>query len=253
MIPELTLYRLTFYVMAAMTGFFLVWVAQFPEGKRRYYLPIPILCGILALAYFGMSLDQFQVMTPTGQPVQTSRYVDYYLSGPLMITIAGIVAGASRRELVTINTVMVSWTTATVAGYFLTEPASYVANIANIVLLGVLAYLLIWPITRRSGEQSGERVLLYGKLRNLLLILFVAYLVVGLISRQGFGLLDAFSGIFAGSYLDILTRVGFCVLVLRATDATEQVIDDISSDGTGDDGSDGVALEKEESAVEPAD
>lgn len=254
MIPELTLYRYTFYAMAALTGFFLLWVARFPTGKRRYYLPIPIICGILTLAYFGMSFELYQVTTPTGQPVQTSRYVDYYIAGPMMVTIAGIVAGASRRQLVGLNLVMVSWTTATVAGYFLEEPLSYGANIANLVLLGLLAYILIWPITRKSGEQSGERVLLYGKLRNLLLILFGAYLVIGLISRQGFGLLDAFSGIFIGSYLDVLTRVGFCVLVLRATDATDQIINEIESNDPGDDGSGGVTLEKsEESGVEPAD
>ncbi|MDF9747199.1 bacteriorhodopsin [Natrinema salsiterrestre] len=253
MIPELRMYRITFYVMAAATVGFLAWVARFPKGKRRYYLPLPILCGILSLAYFGMSVGFSELTTPTGQPVQTSRYVDYFISGPMMVTIAGIVAGASRRQLVGLNVVMISWTGSIFAGYFLTEPAVYAANIANFVLLGVLAYLLIWPITSRSGEQSGERVLLYGKLRNLLLILFGAYLVLGLLSRQGFGLLDAFTGIFTGSYLDALTRVGFCTLVLRATDATDQIIESIESGGA-DDGSDGVTLERsDDSAVDPAD
>ncbi|PCR91775.1 bacteriorhodopsin [Natrinema ejinorense] len=254
MISELRLYRITCYVMAAATVFFLLWASRFPKGKRRYYLPIPVLCGILSLAYFGMSIEFYQVTTPTEQPIQTSRYVDYFLTGPLMVTIAGIVAGASRRQLVALNVVMVGWTGATLAGYFLTEPTVYVANVANFVLLGVLAYMLIWPITRRSGEKSGERVLLYGKLRNLLLILFGAYLVIGLMSRQGFGLLDAFSGIFIGSYIDFLTRTGFCLLVLRATSATDQIIGEIKSGGAGEGGSDGVALEQsDDAAVEPAD
>ncbi|WP_226004646.1 bacteriorhodopsin [Natrinema salinisoli] len=253
MIPELQMYRITFYVMAAATVGFLAWVARFPKGKRRYYLPLPIICGILALAYFGMSTGDYQLMTPTGQPVQTSRYLDYFISGPMMVTIAGIVAGASRRQLVGLNVVMVGWTSATLATYFLQPPFTLLAVIANFGLFGVLAYVLVWPITRSSGEQGGERVLLYGKLRNLLLILFSAYLVVGLLSRQGFGLLDAFSGIFVGSYLDALTRIGFCTLVLRATDATDQIIEGIESSGA-DDGSDGVTLEKsDESAVDPAD
>lgn len=253
MVAPIEFYRITFYVMAAATVGFLLWVSRFPKGKRRYYLPLPIICGILSLSYFGMSMEFYELTTPTGQPVQTSRYLDYFISGPMMITIAGIVAGASRRQLVGLNAIMIAWTSATVAGYFLTEPVVYVANIANFVLLGVLAYTLIWPITHRSGEQGGERVLLYGKLRNLLLILFGAYLVIGLISRQGLGLLDAFSGIFVGSYLDALTRIGFCTLILRATDATDQIIEEIESGGA-DDRSDGVTLEKsDDSTVDPAD
>lgn len=254
MIPELTLYRISFYVMAAATVFFLGWVARFPNGKRRYYLPIPILCGILSLAYFGMSKELYLLTASTGEPIQPSRYADYFTAGPIMVTITGIVAGASRRQLVAINALMVSWTGAILGGYLLEPPAMYVANVATFVLIGVFAYMLIWPITRRSGEQSGERVLLYGKLRNMLLLLFGFYLILGFLSRMGLGLLDAFSGIVVGSYLDILTRFVFCVLILRATDATGQIIDEIESDGAGDDGSGGVTLEKaDESAVEPAD
>lgn len=254
MIPAETFYRISFYVMAAATVFFLGWVARFPTGKRRYYLPIPILCGILSLAYFGMSKELYLLTASTGEPVQPSRYADYFTAGPIMVTIAGIVAGASRRELIALNTLMVSWTGAILVGYFLEPPAMYAANVATFVLIGVFAYMLIWPITRRSGEQSGERVLLYGKLRNMLLLLFGFYLILGLLSRMGLGVLDAFTGIFVGSYLDILTRLVFCVLVLRATDATSQIIDEIESDGPGNDGSGDITLEKtDESAVDPAD
>jgi len=76
--------------------------------------------------------------------------------------------------------------------------------------------------------------------RNLLLLLWVFYLIMGFVSRQGLGLLDAFGGIFVVSYLDILARIGFGVLVLRATDATDQVIESLRSSDAGDDGSDGV-------------
>ncbi|WP_254521537.1 bacteriorhodopsin [Natrinema caseinilyticum] len=241
MIPPETLYRIMFYAMAVAAGFFLVWISRLPQEKRRYYLIIPIICGITSLAYFSMSTQQFFVTNPTGQPVQVGRYIEYFTVGPMMVTITCMVAGASRRQLIATNAVMVSWTSATVAGYFLTEPAVYAANIANFALLGLLAYILVWPITRQSGKQGGERVLLYGKLRNLLLILFGGYLVLGLLSRQGFGLLDAFSGIFLGIYLDALTRIGFGVLVFRATDATDQLIAEIGSDDAGDGG---VTLEK---------
>ncbi|WP_408956795.1 bacteriorhodopsin [Natrinema sp. 74] len=254
MISELQLYRFTFYVLAAATVGFLVWVGRMPAGKRRYYLPIPALCATLALAYFGMSIELLRITTVDGHPTPMSRYVDYIIITPVTISTAGLVAGATRRQLAVTNALSLIWIGSTAAGYFLAPPLDSVASLITIVSLVVLIYMMVWPITKQSVEQSGERVLLYGKLRNLLILLWVLYLVFGFATRQNLGLLDAFTGIFFGAYLDVLTRIGFGVLVLRATDATGQLIEQIESDGSDGDGSSGVTLEKsDDAAVDPAD
>ncbi|WP_222915987.1 bacteriorhodopsin [Natrinema sp. SYSU A 869] len=254
MIPEVQLYQFAFYAMTAATLGFLVWIARMPAGKRRYYLPVPIMCGTLALSNFGMSIELFRITTAGGQPIPLTRYVDYVIATPIMVFVAGLIAGATRRQLAVAIVLSVAWVGSTAVRYLLDPPLNTVAGIVTIVSLVAIVVLMIWPITKRSGQQNGERVLLYGKLRNLLLLLWVFYLVMGFVSRQGLGLLDAFGGIFVASYLDILARIGFGVLVLRATDATDQVIAGLKSTDGGDDGSDGVTLEKsEESAVEPAD
>lgn len=118
---------------------------------------------------------------------------------------------------------------------------------------------MVWPVTKRSGETAGERVLLYGKLRNLLILLWVAYLVVGVVSRQGIGLLDAFGGIFAGAYLDIATRIGFGLLLLRGPDAIAHLIDETGSNGgSGESGDEVTFTESSDDPgtdpdIEPAD
>ncbi|MDS0476380.1 bacteriorhodopsin [Natrinema sp. 1APR25-10V2] len=254
MIPELQLYRYAFYVLVAATVGFLVWVSRMPTGKRRYYLPVPIICGTLALGYFGMSAELLTATAANGQPMPMSRYVDYFITTPVMIAIAGLVAGASRRQQVAMFVFGLGWIGATVVGYFLEPPLDSVSTLVTLASLVVLIYLMVGPVTKRSGKQGGERVLLYGKLRNLLILIWVFYLVLGIASRQNLGLLDAFSGVFLGVYIDVLTRVGFGVLVLRATDATDQVIEQLQSSGSGDDGSGGVTLEKsDDPAVDPAD
>ncbi|PGF16134.1 rhodopsin [Natrinema sp. CBA1119] len=254
MIPELQLYRIAFYAMVAATVGFLVWIARMPAGKRRYYLPVPIICGTLALANFGMSAELFRITTAGGDPIPMSRYVDYTIATPIMVIVAGLIAGATRRQLAALVVLSFVWVGTSAARYLVDPTLAAVMNGVTIVSLIGIVSLMLWPITKRSGEQSGERVLLYGKLRNLLLLLWVFYLVMGFVSRQGLGLLDAFGGIFVVSYLDILTRIGFGVLVLRATDATDQVIESLKSPEAGDDGSDGVTLERsDDTAVDPAD
>ncbi|SEH17471.1 Bacteriorhodopsin [Natronorubrum sediminis] len=261
MIPELEMYRIGAAITALATVAFLVWVARKPAGLRRYYLPVPIICGTLSLAYLGMSLELLRFTTPDGEPVALTRYVEYYVATPIMVVLAGMIAGASRRQLVTLVVLVFAWISVTIVGVFQTPPEALVLNGLTVVVLGVLIYTLVWPITARSGQTSGERVLLFGKLRNLLLLLWVGYLVIGVISRQGIGLLDAFGGIFVGAYLDIATRIGFGILVLRATDAMVDLRDARTggdSDGTDVTFSDSSATDTEigsgsDPDIEPAD
>lgn len=253
MIPETQLYRFAFYAMAVATVGFLAWISRLPAGKRRYYLPVPIICGTLGLANFGMSIELFRITTDGGAPIPMTRYIDYVIVTPIMVGIAGLVAGATRRQLAALVVLSLAWVGTSAVRYLVDPTLAAVMNGVTIVSLIAIVVLMVWPVTKRSGEQGGERVLLYGKLRNLLLLLWVFYLVMGFISRQGAGLLDAFSGIFVASYLDVLTRIGFGVLVLRGTDAMDQVIEGLRSEDAGD-GSDGVTLESsEESVVDPAD
>ncbi|MFC6765834.1 bacteriorhodopsin [Natrinema soli] len=235
MIPELEMYRLGFYVTAVATLVFVGWVASKPAGTRRYYLPAPIVCGTLSLAYFGMSIELLRLTTPTGQPLPVTRYIDYFVATTIMILFMGKIAGASRRQLAALVVLTEVWIGLSLVRYFLTGAAVPAANLGTVVVLAALLYVMIWPVTKQSGRTTGERVLLYGKLRNLLILLLVAYLVIGVISRQGIGLLDAFGGIFVGAYLDIATRIGFGLLLLQATDAVEQLITE-ESGGAADDG-----------------
>ncbi|QSX00542.1 bacteriorhodopsin [Haloterrigena alkaliphila] len=238
MIPELEMYRLAFYVTAVATLAFVGWVASKPAGTRRYYLPAPIVCGTLSLAYFGMSIELLRVTTPTGQPLPMTRYVDYFVATTIMILVAGKVAGANRRQLAALVVLTEAWIGLSLVRYFLTGTAVLAATLGTVVVLAALLYVMVQPVTKQSGRTTGERVLLYGKLRNLLILLWVAYLVIGVISRQGVGLLDAFGGIFIGAYLDIATRIGFGLLLLQATDAVEQLVTE-ESGGASDDGDTG--------------
>ncbi|WP_339105516.1 bacteriorhodopsin [Haloterrigena salinisoli] len=259
MISELRMYRLGFYVTAVATLAFLGWVARKPAGTRRYYLPAPIVCGTLSLAYFGMSIELLRVTTPSGQPLPMTRYVDYFIATAIMVAVAGKVAGATRRQLAALVALTVGWVGVSLGRYFLTGTAVLVATLGTVVVLAALLYVMIWPVTKRSGRTSGERVLLYGKLRNVLILLWIAYLVIGVISRQGIGLLDAFGGVFAGAYLDIATRIGFGLLILRGSDAMVQLIDDTQSNGgSGESGDEVTFTESSDDPdadpdIEPAD
>lgn len=252
MIPELEFYRVVFYVMAGATGLFLLWIARQPSGKRRYFLPIPIICGTLSLAYFGMSIELLRFESATGAAIPLSRFVDYVIAWPIMLLVTGIVAGATGRQLAALivaNTITLS---GTITAWFFSGPEALAGYGVTVVGYLCIAYLLVWPIAIRSGDQGGERVLLYGKLRNLLLLLWFLFLVLGISTRQGLGLLDAFSGVFLGSYLDIIQRIAFGVLLLRATDATDQIVAQIESDGSGGDRP-GEGVEPPETITDAAD
>lgn len=235
MIPELQFYRFTFYVMAAVTGLFLLWIARLPSGKRRYLLPVPILCGTLALANFGMSIGLLRFEAATGAAAPLTRHVEYMIAWSSMAVIAGIIAGASKRQLFVLATLVVLAVGGIIGTYLTPPPLDTAFTASSVLLLLAISYLLVWPITIRSGNQTGERVLLYGKLRNVLLLMWGIFLCLAIFTRQGLGFLDAFTGVAIAAYLDVVFRIGFGAILLRATDGTDQIVARIDSGGSGSD------------------
>jgi len=101
-----------------------------------------------------------------------------------------------------------------------------------VLVLGTLAllfWLLFRPYSRAAESVSGPRKLAFGKLRNLMTLLLLMYLIVSLTSRQGLGLIGTFSGVYIGGYMDVLGHVGFAGILLRSEAAVRDLATQRSS------------------------
>lgn len=246
LIDEQTLYRYTAILLAVAAVGFLGWTARLADRHRRYGLLVTWVVGAIAVTYFGMSMGVLRFENVDGNAVPLTRFVGYQFSIALIVLTTGVVAGLSRRLLGALLLPFFMITGGTAGGWFLPDPYNSVAPLASLLSLPLVAYVLLRPGKRAAAETTPRRKLLYGKLANVVLLVWLGYLVVGIVSRQSAPeLLDAFVGVFLGTYLDVVIHLAFGVLLLRHTGALDDMV------ATGDDGG-GEILDDGEDTDTPA-
>ncbi|MCU4752173.1 bacteriorhodopsin [Halobacteria archaeon AArc-curdl1] len=228
LISEPDLYLYTAVLMAVATLGFLVWTLQLSTRRRRYGVAAAYVTFVLCLAYVGMSTGTIRIESQAGQPVPATRFIAYLFSVSVILWLLTRVGEVGRFGTVGVFVAFLALLGGTISSWFLTEPLAYGSNAVSLLSLLLIAYALLGPGAQDARATTPERHLLFSKLRNLLLLAWISYLIVGLVSRQGLGLLDAFVGIFIGTYIDVLLHVGFGALLLRHGDALDQL-----SRGTG--------------------
>lgn len=240
LVDERTLYRYTAAVLGVVALGFLVWTARLSDRHRRFGLVATWIVAVMAVTYVAMSVGALRFESVDGNAIPMSRFAGYPLSIGLVVLLTGWIGGASRGQLAGLLLAFAMTTGGTSGGWFLPDPLNSGASLAALLSLPLVAYLLLRPVQRAANRTAPARKLLYGKLRNIVLLVWVGYLVVGIVSRQNLGLLDGFVGVFLGAYLDAVVVVAFGALLLRHTDALDDVVG-------ADDGDDGVLEESPES------
>ena len=253
MIPELELYRFTAAILALVTLGILAATARLPARHRQYGLIGVIIAASMAIAYALMSVEVLTIPTLEGEQLPAARFGAYMIAFAAMLSFLPHVANVGYRWIAVVVVLLVGVISGTIASWYLQEPESLAASVLIFGSLAALSVVLLRSVPKRFGDLSDERRLLYGKLRNLTLLIWWLYIVLGLITRQNLGLLDAFVGVFLGAYLDIVITVGFVAIMLRADTALDQLAaEDGSTDG--DDGGSGgeEAAGEEPAAVTPS-
>lgn len=234
MIPELQLYQLTAAVLGLMTLAVLAITVRLPERHRQFGLACVLITGSMGAAYVLMSVEFLTIQNVAGEWLPVARFGGYLIAFSAMLAFLTHLAGVGYRWTGLLIVLLTGVVTGTVLGWYFDEPASFGGVALTVISLSGLSVVLLRSIPSRRTGISDERRLLYGKLRNLSLLIWWLYIVIGMITRQNLGLLDAFVGIFLGAYADVVIVVGFVAILLRSDEA----LDHLRAAETGDEGSD---------------
>jgi bacteriorhodopsin len=229
LIGELTFYGLVGAAAAVAFLVSLFAVRQYAGAKRRYMLAAPFATGLLALGYVGMSGEVLTLTAANGRPVPLSRFLVYMLTYPVVVAYAGMLADVDRRTALFGSALIIGFSLATLVNWLFPPPVESVGKLLTLACIVGQLWVLFRPFSRSAAAVSGARQLAFGKLRNLMALLVLGYLVVGLTSRQGLGLLDAFTGVYLGGYLDLIGHLGFAAILLRSGDAVDELLADRAS------------------------
>ncbi|NGM67974.1 bacteriorhodopsin [Natronolimnobius sp. AArcel1] len=196
----------------ATLGF--LWYAQrhSPTGRRYGYAAV-VASGAMALSYLGMGIAH-----GAGFETDAIRFVGYTgLWTAICLVVTGV-AGAGRYLTSALLAIVLTRLWVTYASWQLEGTIGTVLTLVPFVLLAAGIYLLFGPFMRAASRVSGERRLLYTKLRNLIVLGWIALVVTGMLGEAA-ALTDDFISQLVAAYVEVIIVVGFGGIVLRSADA----------------------------------
>jgi sensory rhodopsin len=228
-VEEQTLYAsaATITLVAAVVALLLV--TRFEGDVRKHMLTMPGILGILTLGYVGMALDVFSLTSPDGAPVYLTRYGAYLITYTFTMSYLGLVSGAPRRYRVVPAVSVVGFSLGAIMTQLGTPPVDSLGTLLVVSSLAVVFWVFFRPFTRELTSVSGDRRLLFSKMRNLATLTFVMYLLAAMTNRTALGLLDGFTGVITVAYVDLTAHIVFAGLIISSEGAIRTLVTDHSS------------------------
>ncbi|MFC6719207.1 rhodopsin [Natrialbaceae archaeon GCM10025810] len=187
-----------------------------PAACRRYGFAMVVACGGMSVTYFVTLL--FPSLETTISDL--IRFLSYTVIWAAMIPILGAVAGAGRRLTALLLGIVMFRVWVTYAAGFVDGALGTILTLSPFVALFAGIYLLYVSFERTSASTSGERRLLFSKLRNLVVLAWIALVINGLISAMA--LVDDLVSLVTLVYVEVVLLVGFGAILLRSVDALEE-------------------------------
>lgn len=195
-------------------------------GYHALLVPIPLVgavgYGLLALGVGTVPIE--------GQPLPLVRYLDWFVSFPLVVLYLGLLAGSDRGTLAQPVGLVVSFVVLGLLGAVLAGPVRATSYLLAVVTYAALAYLLAVPMQVAAADRDNRVRALFERLRNLAVVLLALYPVVWVVGPFGLELLDPGTEALVVAYLDVLTKVGFVVIAV----SNRAALDALRGEGLGD-------------------
>jgi bacteriorhodopsin len=197
--------------------------------QQQFYIITIFITAIASAAYFSMAtgfgLTELEVAGMT-LDIYWARYADWLFTTPLLLLDLALLAGANRNTIYTLlglDVFMIG--TGTVGALVTSSPAIRLVwwGISTAALLFLL-FFLVRALQEAAARQSEDVRRLASTLRNMIIVLWLAYPVVWILGTEGtIGLLPLYWETAAFMVLDLTAKVGFGFVLLRSRSVLEQV------------------------------
>ena len=197
------------------------WSVKDPEQQRFYIITI-FITAIASAAYFSMATGfGLTEVTVAGETLDIywARYADWLFTTPLLLLDLALLAGADRNTIYTLiglDVFMIG--TGLVGALVVSSAAIRIAwwGISTAALVFLL-YFLVKALSEAADRQTAEVRSLTTTLRNMLIVLWIAYPIVWIVGTEGtIGILPLYWETAAFMVLDLTAKVGFGLVLLRS-------------------------------------
>jgi bacteriorhodopsin len=210
------------------------------QEQQRFYIITIFITAIASAAYFAMATGfGLTQVTVNGQvlDIYWGRYADWLFTTPLLLLDLALLARASKNTIYTLIGLDVLMIGTGVIGA-LAASSAFVRIVwwaISTVFLLFLLYFLIRALDEAATRQSAEVRKLTTTLRNMLIVLWLAYPVVWILGTEGtIGIIPLYWETAAFMVLDLTAKVGFGFVLLRSHSILEAATQSTGAAATAD-------------------
>lgn len=219
---------------------YFVWLGKdADESYKEFFIITIFITAIAAANYLSMALG-FGVTTlevenaPSFVPIAENgaytldifwaRYSDWLFTTPLLLLDIALLVKASKETIATLIGLdvfmILTGLAATLSQVWISRIVWWAVSTGALL---ALLYILVGSLSRKANQMGGDAASLFSTLRNIVIVLWLAYPVVWLVGSEGAALigLGPETAIFA--VLDVSAKVGFGIVLLRSRDVLESV------------------------------
>ncbi|AUV80444.1 rhodopsin [Salinigranum rubrum] len=215
------------------------WGVEDAEQQRFYIITI-FITAIASAAYFAMATGfGLTQVTVNGQvlDIYWGRYADWLFTTPLLLLDLALLARASKNTIYTLVGLDVLMIGTGVIGA-LAASSAFVRIVwwaISTVFLLFLLYFLLRALSEAAERQTPEVRKLTTTLRNMLVVLWLAYPVVWILGTEGtIGIIPLYWETAAFMVLDLTAKVGFGFVLLRSHSILEAATQSTGAAPTAD-------------------
>jgi len=198
------------------------------EEQQRFYVLTIFIPATAAVAYFSMAtgfgLTEIDV-AGEALDIYWARYADWLITTPLLLVDLALLARANRNTIFTLVGLDVLMIVTGLIGALAQTPAVRIVwwGISTALLLFLL-YFLVQSLNEAASRQTESVRSLTTTLRNILIVLWLAYPVVWILGTEGtLELIPLYVETAAFMVLDLSAKVGFGYVLLRSHSVLDEV------------------------------
>ncbi len=193
-----------------------------PEIKHFYY--VTALVPLIAATMYMLMATGYGQISQNGHIVPYARYIDWTFTTPLLLLDLALIALPRNfpARLAVICTIIAADVYMIVTGFI----ASLIRSNVRWAFFGVscagflaVLFFIVGKLTPEAGMRNLEVKNLYGTLSLTLIVLWLCYPVVWAIGTEGFGVIPFTTEVVLYAILDLLAKVGYGFILLRASRA----------------------------------
>jgi bacteriorhodopsin len=190
--------------------------------RRKEGMEFPLVSLFITLwaaaLYLTMILGETILTNFNGQQtVFVGRYIDWVVTTPLLLLDLGVIAGARPKLIAGVMGADIFMILTGLIATLENAPQNYLWYIISSgAFLAILAALLT-EFSDSARRRNGRVNRLFTKLRNVLIVLWIAYPIVWILGPEGVRVLSI--GVEAACYtiLDLCAKVGFGFMLISTS------------------------------------